>query len=71
LKIKIVGLAGEGKSSIAYAIKSTLAEHGMNISISGCEDEKAGVIESTWTKRIKGLKGSTIEIETMRAKRGA
>lgn len=64
-QIKIIGRTGSGKSSIAQAIKTSLAAHNINCEISGCEDERLGVMEATWKERLATLAGKSVSIKTI------
>jgi DNA helicase TIP49 (TBP-interacting protein) len=70
-KIEIKGKAATGKSALAFAIKSALAEHGIACEITGSEDERAGVMEASWKDRLSSLKGKTVTIETIQQRRDA
>jgi Mg-chelatase subunit ChlI len=63
--IQIHGRAGTGKSCLAFAIKDLLEKNGISVGITGCEDEKPGVMESTWQDRLNSLKGTTVLIATV------
>jgi len=53
LNIQIEGIIGSGKSAVAHAIKNALIPFGVEVEISGCEDEKPGVLERDWEERLK------------------
>lgn len=68
-KIKIEGRPQTGKSALAWLMKSALAQHGIACAITGWEDEHAGVTDETWKLRLAALKGQTVEVETIMARR--
>ena len=65
-EIKITGTTGSGKSALAFAIKEALESHGINVAVTGDEDEIQGVMEETWKKRLGCLKGEVVIVETKR-----
>jgi adenylylsulfate kinase-like enzyme len=67
--IKIEGIAGSGKSALAWAIKAALSTHGITCAIGGGEDEKEGVLDESWERRLSHLKGKTVTITTIQSKR--
>jgi energy-coupling factor transporter ATP-binding protein EcfA2 len=65
-KIEIKGSSASGKSSLAWMIKGALEMHEIKCEVTGCEDEDPGVLNASWQRRIKSLKGKTVTIETVR-----
>ena len=63
-EIKIIGQTASGKSALAFAIKSALEVYGIQVAVTGCEDEVAGKMESTWKQRLACLRGKIVIIET-------
>lgn len=73
IKVTIEATAGAGKSALAHAIADGCKHYGIKCSITGLEDDRPGLLESTWTERMKALaaKGHTVEIETTQLRRAA
>lgn len=67
-KIEIKGPAGSGKSCLAWAIKHILAQHGVTVQISGCEDEEPGEMDQSWSERLRSLQGKPISVTTIQTK---
>jgi broad-specificity NMP kinase len=76
MKIQIIGLAGEGKSTIARSIEKHLNNMGFNVEMKHDKDyqtidEKRYVIDKTMKDRVNGLvekhKDTLIEIEEIQA----
>lgn len=65
-EIKIFGETCSGKSALAYAIKDALNSYGIEVAITGCEDERVGALEKSWNDRIIALDGHLVIIETVR-----
>ncbi len=63
-EIKIIGLTRTGKSALAFAIKHALESYGIQVAVTGCEDERKGVMEESWKGRLRCLKGEVVVIET-------
>lgn len=72
MKIKVIGSAGSGKSTIAYAIKEFLTEKGFN-NVNYCDDEYNDnndyFTPEKQNKRLKAISLSQISIETVQVNR--
>lgn len=64
--IIIRGTVGSGKSSMAYAIKHALAEHGIAVDVP-LEDENPEEMEKNWRRNLNCLSGRTVEVEIEQA----
>ncbi len=49
------------------AVKAALSGAGITCAITGCEDEMPGVMDATWEKRLRALKGETVTVETIQS----
>lgn len=71
LEIKIIGYAGEGKTSIAHLIQKTLSDHGFNVKLS--DDDNLQISDELLEQRLISLadasKRNVIEIKTVRNRR--
>lgn len=72
IEIQIKGVAGQGKTTLAFAINNALRDLGLNVSLVddngvGSIDEHPGLIHSTLPSRIQALKEkqTPIKVQTI------